>query len=281
MTEFVAVAERVQAMTRSDFCGIHLLENEQLLEGIYAGTVNGSMLAVEELARWTAAADEVATTESLAHDERISPMAARAAVGISSVMILPVVHQARRVGAISVGCSRRREYSASTAALLSTVASQVATALHLAEMFKELEASYLQTVVALAAALEAKEKYTANHADTIATMAVAIGRRLGLTEQELRRVEYVALLHDVGKIGVSPEILIKVGTLSAEERAVVNEHTAIGERIVERIDYLRPLARGGGGAPPPPPRGGGSDLRTPPRLLSLCSSSRPSPQGGG
>jgi len=241
-TELAVVAQRVRAMTGSDFCGIHLLEEAQLGEGIYAGHVNGSMLAVEELVRWTNEADLVATTSSLAEDDRLSALAARGATGISSVMVVPVVHQGRAVGAISVGCARRHEYSPSTAALLCTVASQVATALRHAQTFKELEASYMQTVVALAAALEAKDSYTADHADTIAKMAVAVGRELALSETELRRVEYAALLHDVGKIAVSPEILDKPGPLSPEERAVVNRHTVIGEQIVARIDYLRPLA---------------------------------------
>jgi HD-GYP domain-containing protein (c-di-GMP phosphodiesterase class II) len=100
----------------------------------------------------------------------------------------------------------------------------------------------MQTVVALAAALEAKDSYTADHAGTIAKMAVAVGRELSLSDLELRRVEYAALLHDVGKIAISPEILDKPGPLSSEERAIVNQHTIIGEQIVARIDYLRPLA---------------------------------------
>jgi HD-GYP domain-containing protein (c-di-GMP phosphodiesterase class II)/HAMP domain-containing protein len=241
-TELEGVAKRVQAMTRSDFCGIHLVEDGQLSAGIYAGSVNGSMLGVEELVRWTTAVDDVATTSSLAEDERLSELAARAATGISSVMVVPVVHQTRTIGAISVGSHRRRDYPASTAALLSTVASQVATALRHAETFKELEASYLQTVEALAAALEANNEYTAAHADTIARMALAVGRKLGLSGPELRRVEYVALLHDIGKIGISSEILDDRGPLSVEQRAVVMQHTVIGERIVSRIDYLRPLA---------------------------------------
>ena len=184
----------------------------------------------------------MATTSSLAEDDRLSALAARGATGISSVMVVPVVHQGRAVGAISVGRARQHEYSPSTAALLCTVASQVATALRHAQTFKELEASYMQTVVALAAALEAKDSYTADHADAIARMAVAVGHELALSEAELRRVEYAALLHDVGKIAVSPEILDKPGPLSPEERAVVNRHTLIGEQIVARIDYLRPLA---------------------------------------
>jgi HD-GYP domain-containing protein (c-di-GMP phosphodiesterase class II)/HAMP domain-containing protein len=240
--ELAAVAQRVRTMTGSDFCGIHLLEDERLREGIYAGTVNGSMVAVEELVRWTSAADMVAKTSSLAQDKRLTPLAARGATGISSVMVVPVVHQARAVGAISIGCTRRHQYSPSTAALLGTVASQVATALRHAQTFKELEASYMQTVVALASALEAKDAYTADHANMIAKLAVAVGRELALSEAELRRVEYAALLHDVGKIAITPEILDKAGPLSREERTIVNQHTAIGEDIVARIDYLRPLA---------------------------------------
>jgi len=229
-------------MTDSDFCGIHLLEEDLSREGIYAGTVNGSMMAVEELVRWTNQVDMLATTSKLAQDERLSPLAARGATGISSVMVVPVVHQGRAVGAISVGRARPLEYSPSTAALLCTVASQVATALRHAQTYKELAASYRQTVVALAAALEAKDSYTADHADTIAKLATAVGRELSLSEPDLRRVEYAALLHDVGKIGISPEILDKPGPLSSEERSIVNQHTLIGEQIVARIDYLRPLA---------------------------------------
>jgi HD-GYP domain-containing protein (c-di-GMP phosphodiesterase class II) len=146
------------------------------------------------------------------------------------------------VGAISVGSSGDREYARDTAAVLATVASQVATALRHAETFNELERSYLQTVTALAAALEAKDKYTADHAGSIAKMALALGGHIGLSDQDLRQLRYAALLHDVGKIGISRQILEKPGKLTEAEFAVVARHTLIGERILSRIDYLRSLA---------------------------------------
>ena len=157
-------------------------------------------------------------------------------------MVVPVVHQQRAVGAISIGCVRQHEYSPATAALLSTVASQVATALRHAQTFKELEASYMQTVVALAAALEAKDSYTADHADTIARMAVAVGRELSLSEPELRRVEYAALLHDVGKIAVSPEVLDKPGPLSPEERR--GPDPAHADRRADHLSHRLPASAG-------------------------------------
>ena len=103
VAELSAVADRVREMTHSGFCGVHLLDGEATKDGIYAGTVNGSMLAVEELARWVIAGGDSATTADLALDQRISPLARRSATGIASVMVVPVIHQGRSVGAISVG----------------------------------------------------------------------------------------------------------------------------------------------------------------------------------
>jgi HD-GYP domain-containing protein (c-di-GMP phosphodiesterase class II) len=98
-------------------------------------------------------------------------------------------------------------------------------------------------VTALAAAMEAKDQYTASHADSLAAMAVAVGSRMGLTEAELRMLQYAAVLHDIGKIGIPGHILNKPGRLSADEFAVMAEHTLIGERIISPIEYLRPVAR--------------------------------------
>ena len=91
--------------------------------------------------------------------------------------------------------------------------------------------------------MEAKDHYTAEHADSLAAMATAVGRRLGLSDSEQRQLRYAAVLHDIGKIGVPGTILNKRGKLTDDEFAVMAEHTLIGERIISRIEYLRPIAR--------------------------------------
>ena len=65
---------------------------------------------------------------------------------------------------------------------------------------------------------------------------------MGIGGAELDRLRYGALLHDVGKIGIPGEILRKPGPLSAEERERMDEHTAIGARMLERIPFLAPVA---------------------------------------
>ncbi len=77
----------------------------------------------------------------------------------------------------------------------------------------------------------------------LATMAVSVGRKIGLDESELRDLQYASVLHDIGKIGVPGHILNKPDKLTDEEFALMAEHTIIGERIISTIDYLAPIGK--------------------------------------
>ncbi len=122
------------------------------------------------------------------------------------------------------------------------VASQVGAAIHRCQLVEELEGAFLTTVGVLADAVELQDAYTADHANEVAELAVRVGERLGIAGAALERLRYGALLHDVGKIGVPGEILRKPGPLSAGERERMDEHTAIGARMLERIPFLAPVA---------------------------------------
>ena len=111
---------------------------------------------------------------------------------------------------------------------------------------KELEESYLATIEALAAALDAKDRHTEDHSRETAALARAVGERLGLKDEVLRFLEYGALLHDIGKIGIPGYILNKPGPLDPDEVAIMREHPVIGERIVASVPFLsrvRPIVR--------------------------------------
>jgi len=160
-----------------------------------------------------------------------------------TVLAVPIAVDGNVAGALTLGTSNETLYHEDDLALLATIAGQIAIALHNAEAYAKLDAINLQTVTALAAAMEAKDHYTAEHADTLAAMATAVGKRMGLSESEQRQLRYAAVLHDIGKIGIPGTILNKRGKLTDEEFAVMAEHTLIGERIISRIEYLRPIAR--------------------------------------
>jgi hypothetical protein len=130
------------------------------------------------------------------------------------------------------------------ARFMSVLARLVAEQLEREELEEEnrrLEAE-AASVGALLAALEARDGYTGEHSRTVVDLSAAVARRLGLSEAEVSDVGLVALLHDIGKLGVSDSVLKKPGPLSAEEWAKMREHPKIGERIAASIPSLAHLA---------------------------------------
>ena len=129
---------------------------------------------------------------------------------------------------------------------LGGIASQAKLAIANAQSFTTLENTFLATVEALANALEAKDEYTSSHARWISDMAIRVGAELGLDSRALKRLELGALFHDIGKIGIPAEILSKPGPLTDEERAIIEQHPEVGERIlapIEQLEDVRPIVR--------------------------------------
>jgi putative two-component system response regulator len=91
----------------------------------------------------------------------------------------------------------------------------------------------------LALGVEAKDPYTNGHCERLARYSVTLGKQLGLTGEYLKALHRGGILHDVGKIGIADAILLKPGRLTAEERAVMETHPAIGERICAPLKSLR------------------------------------------
>jgi putative nucleotidyltransferase with HDIG domain len=104
----------------------------------------------------------------------------------------------------------------------------------------ETQAAYLGAVRALAAALDARDPYTAGHSERVSALSVEIGRAMRLAPEELDTLRLGALLHDIGKIGVPDELLRKPAALSAREFEMIRAHPVIGARILRSIRFLAP-----------------------------------------
>ncbi len=108
-------------------------------------------------------------------------------------------------------------------------------------LYESLEQGYLDTIVALANAIDSKDAYTRGHSQRVGDVAVEIGRELGLTERELKWLHYGGILHDVGKIGIVETILCKQTRLTDEEMGVMRNHPEIGDQMVQGIRFLDPV----------------------------------------
>lgn len=103
------------------------------------------------------------------------------------------------------------------------------------EQTQKIRSSFLNSIKSLAFALEAKDKYTSGHSQRVAEMAVATARELGMPGDEVEKIRFAGLVHDIGKMGVRESVLNKPGELTNEEYHQIISHCAIGERILSPI----------------------------------------------
>jgi putative two-component system response regulator len=113
-----------------------------------------------------------------------------------------------------------------------------------AEQAEQLENMFVEALLSLANAIEARDGYTRGHVERVTCYAVATGAQMQLSPEQLRVLWVGALLHDVGKIGVPDQILKKPGKLTPEEYEVMKRHPSIGAAIMERSSFLRPALMG-------------------------------------
>ena len=159
-----------------------------------------------------------------------------------SELSLPIPVAGSTWGVMNLEQRQRGAFSDEDLLLAHIVASQVGAAIYRCQLVGELEGAFLSTIGVLADAVELQDDYTGEHSSEVAELAVRVGERMGISGDELERLRYGALLHDVGKIGIPGELLRKPGPLTAAERERMDEHTAIGARMLERIPFLAPVA---------------------------------------
>ena len=125
--------------------------------------------------------------------------------------------------------------------LLSILANQAAITLENVELYQNLQIFYFETVQTLSRAIDAKDTYTWGHADRSRRYTRAIAKELNLPEIMAKNIEYAALLHDLGKIGIEESILGKPGVLSSEEKESVKKHPLIGKKLLTSLSLLAPV----------------------------------------
>ncbi|HEU4363859.1 MAG TPA: HD-GYP domain-containing protein [Candidatus Krumholzibacteria bacterium] len=110
------------------------------------------------------------------------------------------------------------------------------------KLYVEMKEAHINTVSALTSAIDANDPYTHGHSYRVSRYALRLGRGLGLSARDLEILEYGALLHDIGKIAIEHEILLKKDRLSDQEFLTLKQHPTIGADIVENLKFLREAA---------------------------------------
>lgn len=161
------------------------------------------------------------------------------AVGISSMMCAPLKAKDAVVGVIKLRSDTSVEYAAEDLKLFTTLASLAAVAIENASLYEQLKEAFYTTVYTLAETIEKRDPYTGNHTKRVMEYSLAIGKTLGLAEQDMTRLQFGAVLHDIGKIGVRDNVLLKESALTDEEFEQIKKHPVYGEEIIRPISQFK------------------------------------------
>ena len=234
------IAETAQRLTKAASVGIIIFSLERKIETALEITAKGLVLGKTvplEFAEQTLATGESITVSS---------------GELSAHIYLPIQTSLRKYGVLWIEFQESERKAASQAQTLQTLANQAAMALERAMLlldlrrkadelkgaFQTLQSTYDQTLIALMSALDARDQETEGHSSRVGEIACRIALEIGLDTTQITILRRGALLHDIGKIGVSDNILHKPGPLTNDEWRIMRQHPEIGARIVRGIPFL-------------------------------------------
>jgi PAS domain S-box-containing protein/putative nucleotidyltransferase with HDIG domain len=167
--------------------------------------------------------------------------------GYLSVLRAPVIVKGEVTGVLGLMSRRTSAFNPADLSTLEKIATQVGVALENARLVTDLEEFSVGAVKALAETIDAKSPWTRGHSERVTTLALKIGKEMGLGEEDLREFRIAGLLHDIGKIGTNMLILDKPESLTDEEYDQMKEHPGKGVEIlspIKQLSNILPVIRG-------------------------------------
>ncbi len=162
------------------------------------------------------------------------------------VVVYPIRRDGAVKGAILAGSKGGDDPQVSTydTRLIDAVGTLASSYYAIVCLVREQQATFMGSMRAISAALDAKDRYTRGHSERVAYLAAALAIRIGLPEAEVERIHIAGLMHDVGKIGVPEAVLCKPGRLTDEEFDAIKRHPRIGHDILAGIPQLGDILPG-------------------------------------
>jgi len=158
-----------------------------------------------------------------------------------TVLILPFIHGEELLGFGMVCEARspdRSSFSKIDIEFYKTLANHIGVSIHNAQLFSRNKTIFLNTIQALAAAVDARDTYTHDHSRKVTDYAVKIAEKMNLQEEQITTLKIAGLLHDIGKIGINDKVLLKSGKLTEEEFNELTTHPAKAVKILDAVEEL-------------------------------------------
>ena len=162
----------------------------------------------------------------------------------AAIMCAPLRIKDKVIGVINMSSMKPQGFTAEELKLLSAISLQTAANLENARLYDSLKESFITSVYTLAETIEKRDPYTGGHTKRVMEYSMLIGKALGLPEDKMELLRLAAVLHDIGKIGVRDNILLKPGKLNDDEFEEIKKHTVYGEEVLRYISYFNKIIPG-------------------------------------
>ncbi len=197
------------------------------------------------IAGWVAEHQEPVIINDVQNDPRFFKDADKKSEFETRAMVcLPVRLKDKLVGVLQAINKRHGQFEREDMELLTALSNQVAVAIENARLYDELKETFYATVHTLAETIEKRDPYTAGHTKRVMEYSLAIGEAIGLSQKDMMDLRLSAILHDIGKIGVRDNILLKDGRLTFDEYNAIMMHPFYGAEILTHISQLKDIVPG-------------------------------------
>lgn len=158
----------------------------------------------------------------------------------STELAMPLRFNEQLMGILYLAADSTLQYTSEEIEFFQFLTDVISAGIFNSRLYEDIEVSYLQTVTAMSNAVEAKDQYTHGHSQRVAELSVKVAAALNLSKQETEHLSFAAILHDVGKISISRDLLHKPGKLSEIEHSEIKCHPERGVQILDPIHFLKP-----------------------------------------
>jgi HD-GYP domain-containing protein (c-di-GMP phosphodiesterase class II) len=245
-----SIARMATEITQSMACSIRLLspEGEELLsvasfglsqEYLSKGPVKVPDSPVDDAVMQ----GEMVTINDVAKDTRFRYREAAKNEGLVSCISVPLKRGEKFLGVLRVYSDEPRIWNSRDKRLLKALSQEASVAIENAELHESLRRSYWETVRAMTRSIEAKDPAILGHSERVTELALQIGHKLGLPQDDLESLRFAATLHDIGKIAVE-EQLMRVTNPQSYRQALELNHPLVGMSILQPAEFLRPALSG-------------------------------------
>lgn len=241
------LAKETKEILNADRCSVLLLDSEKKqLKGKVAHGINVDELFFPEnkgLAGSSAKTGKTINVKNAYKDKRFNrEIDKKTGYRTKSVLCFPMKnHTGEVIGVFQALNKKEGDFNKKDEELLRILSSQAASAIENAQLYKELKKSFESFINTLVATIDARDPMTAGHSHKVTEYSILIGKQLGISGKELQLLEYAAILHDLGKIGVREAILTKRDSLTDEEYKQIKEHVIFTRNILNRIYFQKHL----------------------------------------